>query len=126
MQRREGWRHVNDRRRQGERKVLAFENVVHLLGTSVECFVKVHIHVHSMSSNICDMLIPRLWWRKAPMWFFFVNPGASSARIRMCVFRSLKLTVLMHAMALHLPQRQDVGLSRVLGIFAFSGVSSHR
>lgn len=61
---------VNDFQRQRKKKVLVFC----LLGASVECFVKVHIHVHSMSNDICDMLMPHLWWQKAPMWFLFVNP----------------------------------------------------
>lgn len=55
-------RHVNDL--QGQRKVLAFQNV-HFLGASVECFMK----AHSMSNRIFDM--PHLWWQKAPMWFLF-------------------------------------------------------
>lgn len=37
--------------------------------------VFVKVHVHSMSNEICDMLMPDLWWQKAPMWFLFVNPA---------------------------------------------------
>lgn len=68
-------RHVNDLRRQGKRKVLAFQNVVRSRGASVECFVKVHVHVCSMSGKICDMLMPRLWWQKSP--HVVVNPALS-------------------------------------------------
>lgn len=50
-----------------KRKVLAFQNVVCLLGASVECFVKVR--VRSTSSSIRDVLMYHLWWQKAPMWF---------------------------------------------------------